>query len=144
MSRLAHHIRTQAVLRAAQARLDDLAPPDDDEDVITPEQALDSARHDLAATPYNVAHWLYEACDDATFPLDTQQLQEAQRGGERALTVPELLALLVCGSDADLFRVRHALRERFDRDMDKIAQADARRILAEQDREAARYESEAA
>ncbi len=139
-----HHLQTQRVLRAAQARLDDLAEPEPDEDTITPDEALEFARHDIAATPYCAAHWLFEACGDATFPLDTQRLREILRDGERDLLVPELLAVLMCGCDSDALRARHALRERFDADLMRVAQADARRILAEQEREIQRNATEAA
>ena len=138
-----HAIRTAAVLRQAQQRLDELSEPEPDEDTLTPDQALESAQHDVAATPYNAAVWLAEACDEATFPLDTYRLADIQSDAERDLSVPELLALILCGCDAEAQRARHELRERFDAAHRGFAEANAAAILAEQERELERMRGEA-
>jgi hypothetical protein len=139
MNATVHHIRTQAVLSQAQQRLDDLSPPEPDEDHISQADADELARDMLAGTPYQVAWWLREECDDEANPLCFVRLTEVLRKGERELLVPELLTLLMCGYDTDLPRVRHLLRERFDAAHADVAKDDARRMLHEQDAELARW-----
>jgi hypothetical protein len=143
MNATVHHIRTLAVLRPAQQRLDDLSPPEPDEDRISPDDADELARDMLASTPYQVAWWLREECDDEAKPLCFVRLTEVLRKGEHDLIVPELVTLLMCGYDADLPKVRHLLRERFDAAHADVAADDARRMLHEQDAEIARWAEDA-
>ena len=130
-----HHIRTHATLLAAQARLDAMAEPEPDEDWLTEEQAEESARGMLASTPNLVAGWLDAECADSAQALCAYELGLALKAGERDLTTPELLVLLMDGNDKDAIRARHMLRERFDQAHAEVAADDARRMLDEQERQ---------
>lgn len=129
---------TQAVLRAAQQRLDDLAEPEVDDDWLTPEQAEASARDQIAATPYNWVEWLDGQCFAAIDAHSPYELDIAQRDGDRELSNAELLTLVMCGNNDAALRARSTLRERFDAAHAEQAEQDAAAMLREQELQAAR------
>ena len=132
-----HHIRTHATLLAAQARLDAMAEPEPDEDWLTEDQALESAQAMLASTPNLVSGWLDAECSGCAKTLCAYELRDVLNDEKRELTTPELLTIIMDGSDAYATRARHLLRERFDAAHAEVAADDARRMLDEQERERA-------
>jgi hypothetical protein len=127
---------TAAQLYAAQALHDNMAPAEPDEDWLSPDQAEERARDMLASTPAVVAEWLWVECQEDRADLDTYALQQALKRGDRELSVPELLAVLMDGYDDNLQRVRYALRQKFNAAQEEAAAEMAATILAEQERAA--------
>jgi hypothetical protein len=115
------------------------------EDYISPEDAPTIAADLIRSTPAAWAAWLQVECAADTGPLCYVTLTRALRTGSRRLSVPELLALVACGYDADLPQVRYQLAEAFNSAHREQAEEDAAAMLAEQarqEREAAEVEPE--
>lgn len=139
-----HAIRTAAALRNAQQTFDGMAPPDDaDDEWLTPERAEEVALADLAATPAVVSCWLDAECTDECAPLDANALGVALLSGERALCVPELLAVLMSQPDKEALHALHALRDKFAAGVAEHVEAGARLMLAEQEADIERQMHEA-
>jgi hypothetical protein len=105
----------------------------DADDILSPDQALEHARDMVASTPAVVAEWLQQECCDSLQDLSSYELAQALRCGD-ALSVPQLLCLLMDGYCDDLRAVRMALREAFDEYADDNARSMSRAILGQQDR----------
>ncbi len=87
----------------------------DDDGLLSEEQAREIARDENDRTPAFFADWLSTAADDAKRdrkPADMGALRRRVEDGE-PLTVGNWLALLVAGDEADAKRARYALLDAF-------------------------------
>jgi hypothetical protein len=128
---------TAAQLRSAQARHDSLAEPEAVEgEHISEADAPDLAADLIRSTPATFAAWLAKECAGATESLDWYSLTKQQHRGDR-LTVPQLLAVVVCGFDVPARKAAHfELVQRFDAAHAEQAKQDAADMLDAQEREA--------
>lgn len=118
--------------RAMQAQ-PSLDPPDDDDELLTDDSALDLARDQLEQTPGMVACWLdAEARKVPLVPLDGYALAHVYR----PLTPAEALVVLMYAPDTEALKALHQLREHYKLAMTGAAQALACDILAAQHRAA--------
>lgn len=106
-------------------------------DWLTPWQAEEAARDQIAATPATVTGWLDAECADDCGPLDAWKLGDVLMHGARELCVPELLAVLMTCPEREAQRALYALREKFVAEMAPHIEAGARLMLAEQEAAAA-------
>lgn len=112
--------RADASMRRAQLAWDNRAPDEDDEDddLLTPDQALGQARDEWLGTPAHVADWLAKEADtpEGWEPVDVFKLcgsgDPVDAVNTDALTIGQLLAIVMLGDARDTMRATFALRER--------------------------------
>lgn len=102
---------------AAQARWDNMAPPEVDEDALTVMEARDIAETEALTTPHLFADWLASECAGHESPVDLWALRETFTHGDASmadLSAPALLALAVGCYDSKLTdRALSYLRDRY-------------------------------
>jgi hypothetical protein len=126
---------TAAQLRRAQASHDARSEPEPDETHIAEADAPDLAADLIRSTPATFASWLARECAGSTESLDWYALTKQQHRGDR-LTVPQLLAVVICGFDVPARKAAHfELVQRFDAAHAEQAQQDAADMLDAQERE---------
>src|SRR5574343_243620 len=104
-------IRARAVLAQAQQRLDDLCEPEPEE--LTEDGARELAMSMLETTPRVITDTLHEAGTHSAYrPISPVECERVQAEGERDLTLPELLVLVLHGSDRAALQARVVLRDR--------------------------------
>lgn len=125
-----HLARQASALRAAQARWDNQAEPEADDDALSEDDARDQASAWVLGHAEPVADWLAKACDCAAGrqPVDMSAVDEfAVIDGN----VPLLLAVLMLGDDCLARRAMHRLRDladaAFNADIEQRAQKLLRR-----------------
>lgn len=135
--------RNARAMRSAQARWDNMAPPDEDDDELTESQALDIAHDELDLTPGAIVAWLSEACDDHGEPLDREELQRAVSDPRHQLQPHEALTVLFSLQPPYAARALGVLQREYRRAMQHKARRRADELLAEQEAERSRREEEA-
>ena len=141
-------------MTAAQIAYDNAAEPDDDDELLTEDQALTLAMEELQTTPAVVAEWLDDECGACRDSLLDGIFVLVRRANayDRTMTPAELLAVLMGGHGDAPARALTMLRDAFERDNGAPARERATELLAEQalaieraldESEAARAESAA-
>jgi hypothetical protein len=110
--------------------------PEPEVEYIAEEDAPELAADLIRSTPATFSAWLAKECAGSTESLDWYSLTKQQHRGDR-LTVPQLLAVVVCGFDVPARKAaQFELVERFDAAHAEQAQQDAADMLDAQAREA--------
>ena len=134
-------IRARAVLAQAQQRFDALCEPEADPEELTEDGARELAMSMLETTPRVITDTLHEAGTHSAYrPISPVECERVQADGERDLTLPELLVLVLHGSDRAALQARVVLRDRLRDELRETAHRDAADMLRAQEleREAAR------
>lgn len=142
--------RADASMLRAQLAWDNRAPDEDDEDdeLLTPDQALDQARDEWLGTPAHVADWLAKETDtpEGWEPVDVFKLcgsgDPVDDVATDALTIGQLLAIVMIGADKPAMTALRELRERVARELANDIADRARALLDEQERERERNRDE--
>ena len=84
---------------------------EEDDDFISEEEAYDMAADEIIATPYHAVWWLMEHAltDDALKPVATEQVTDYLPEA----TLPQLVSLLMAGTERQVIDAAYELRERF-------------------------------